>query len=48
MQKINAILSYDKEEFFNNPPNFDTPPLDFEEKSVEDGWSVIAKTILSK
>ena len=48
MQKIKALLSYDKEEFFNNPPNFDTPPLDFEEKSVEDGWSVIAKTILSK
>ena len=48
-ERIKAILAYNKNEFFRHPPNFDTPPLDFEEETRNDGgWSLIAKTIISK
>ena len=41
-------MNFDRKEFYHNPhPNFDVPPLSFEEID-ENGWTALAKAIVTR
>ena len=41
-------MNFDRKEFYRNPhPNFDVPPLSFEELD-DNGWTTLAKAIITR